>query len=184
MKLYLGLQKIDSVCFGLSCKKGGLWLSLHLCHLLESVIFLILGDRKLQRERTEGLISLSWGNWGDGGTWGGGVWVQSDGSGKVGILSGAGGARYPPERWASFKGDHLKWCFFFLVPQVLNYKTHYKGGILVMDHESLTRGTLNPLSHPVAINMQLRDGIIETRLQVVFLHSPTYMKSRNCYSRT
>ena len=35
---------------------------------------------------------------------------------EVGILSGVGGARFPPERWESLEGDHLKCWESFLVP--------------------------------------------------------------------
>lgn len=63
-------------------------------------------------------------------------------SGEEGVLSGEAGAWFPPE---SLEGDHLKCRESFLLPQVLNYKSHVGQGF-VKDHENLNIGNLSLLS--------------------------------------
>ena len=40
---------------------------------------------------------------------------------KKGYCREKGELNFPPERWESLEGDHLKCCESFLLPQVLNY---------------------------------------------------------------
>ena len=70
---------------------------------------------------------------------------QISGTGRSRDTVRSRGARFPPERWESLEGDHLKCRESFLLPQVLNYKSHVGQGF-VKDHENLNIGNLSLLS--------------------------------------